>query len=53
MGSGRTANVNLTAYGYEVDLYQGETLVETRQVHDKSISYAESVAENWTLGVIK
>ncbi len=53
MGSDRTAKINLSAFGYEVDLYQGETLVETRQVHDKSLSYAESVAENWTLGVIE
>jgi len=53
MGSNRTAKINLSAFGYEVDLYEGNNLIETRKVHDKSISYAESLAENWTLGVIK
>ena len=48
----RTSNIVLSAWGYEVELYEGDELVETRKVHDKSLSYAESVAENWTLGVI-
>ena len=48
----RTSTIVLSAWGYEVELYEGGELVETRKVHDKSISYAESVAENLTLGII-
>lgn len=48
----RTSQIVLSAWGYEVELYENDELVETRKIHDKSISYAESIAENWTLGVI-
>ena len=36
----RTSNIVLSAWGYEVELYEGDELVETRKVHDKSLSYA-------------
>ena len=52
VGSNRSANINLSAYGYEVDLYEDNALVETRKVHDKSLSYAEDVADNWVSGII-
>ena len=48
----RTSSIVLSAWGYEVELYENDELVETRKIHDKSIAYAESIAENWTLGVI-
>ena len=49
----RTAQIRRTSLGYEVDLYDNEVLIETREVHAHSESYAEDVAENWTLGIIQ
>ena len=52
-GANRTAQIRHTSLGYEVDLYDNEVLIETRKVHAHSESYAEDVAENWTLGMIQ
>jgi hypothetical protein len=38
---------------YVIDLYEDDTLLESRQVPGKSIYYAEDVAENWENGIIK
>ena len=50
---GKYAEVFKTPQGWEVDLYTGDTLLETRAVHDKSEGYAEDVADNWVHGIIK
>lgn len=47
----RKATIRLTSEGYEVDLYESEVMVETREVHGHSESYAEDVAENWVEGI--
>ena len=39
--------------GLEVDLYEDEYLIETRQVYEHSENYAENLAENWVMRVIK
>ena len=51
MQSGRTAEVYKTEAGFEVDLYEGKELIETREVHDHSESYAEDCAENWVMRI--
>lgn len=38
---------------YVVDFYEDNTLVETRQLPNKSIHYANDVAENWENGIIQ
>lgn len=38
---------------YVIDLFEDDTLMESRQVPGKSIHYAEDVAENWENGIIK
>ena len=48
----KKAEILLTEEGFEVDLFLDDKLVETREIHDHSESYAESLAENWVLGVI-
>ena len=35
---------------YIVELWDGDSLIETRELPGKSIHYAESLAENWTEG---
>jgi len=47
----RYAEVFKSDLGFEVDLYENNTLLETREVHDKSEGYAEDVAENWVGGM--
>ena len=47
----RTATVRLTSEGFEVDLAKDNVIIETRQVHNHSESYAENVADNYVLGV--
>ena len=49
----RVAKVFNTQLGFEVDLYEGNNLRETRKVHDKSEYYAEDTAQNWVEGIIK
>ena len=36
-----------------IDFYKGETLVESKEVAGHSISYAEDIAENYVLGILK
>lgn len=43
----RKSVIRLTNDGFEVDLYENDTLLETRQLHEHSESYAESCAENY------
>ena len=49
----RYAEVFKSDLGFEVDLYENDILLETREVHDKSEGYAEDVADNWVHGIIK
>ena len=42
----RYAEVFKNDKGFEVELYENEKLVETREVHAHSESYAEDVADN-------
>ena len=37
---------------YAVEMYEDDVLVETRELINKSISYAEDTAENWVSGLI-
>ena len=41
------AKVMRTEKGLEVDLFDEKGFVETREVHEHSYAYAESVAYNW------
>jgi len=47
----RYAEVYKSSKGFEIDLYEFETIVETRKVHDKSEGFAEDVADNWVQGI--
>ena len=38
---------------YVVEMYENETLIETRELPGKSFYYAESCARNWDEGIIK
>ena len=49
----RTATVRLTSEGFEVDLAKDNVIIETRQVHNDSESYAEDVADNYVLGLFE
>lgn len=46
---------NVVVYGTRlfVDFYKGATLIETAEVSGNSIRYAEDMAENFVLGIIK
>jgi hypothetical protein len=48
----RYAEVFKNDKGFEVELYENDKLVETREVHAHSESYAEDVADNWVQGII-
>lgn len=48
----REATVIKTESGYMVELYEKSRYIRTVDVRDKSLSYAEDTAENWTLGVL-
>lgn len=48
---GKYAEVFKTEQGWEVDLFTGDKLIETRAVHNHSESYAEDVADNWVQGI--
>jgi ABC-type proline/glycine betaine transport system substrate-binding protein len=49
----RTAVINEGENGYCVDLYLAEAHHKTIDVSIHSLSYAEDVAENWVIGIIK
>lgn len=53
MQGNREAIVLDAPEGLEVDLYEDEYLIETRQVYEHSEDYAENLAENWVMRVIK
>jgi len=38
--------------GFAVEFFEDNVLVETRQLPNKSIAYAEDTAENWVSGLI-
>lgn len=38
---------------YVVEMYEDNTLVETRVLPGKSVHYAQDVSENWDNGLIK
>lgn len=46
-------NIRETDLMYVVDMYDDGVLVETRKLPNKSIHYANDVAENWKNGIIK
>jgi hypothetical protein len=50
---GKYAEVFKTEQGWEVDLFTGTELIETRKVHNHSESYAEDVADNWVHEILK
>ena len=37
---------------YEVDMWEGEQLIITKQFVKESLCYVEDCAENWILGVL-
>ena len=45
--NGRTAKVYNTESGFEVDLYEDNNFIETRQLQEHSESYAEDCSYNW------
>ena len=63
MNTKKTAKIRKTIYAgngssgpdtvFVVDLFEGNKLMESRQLLGKSIHYAEDVAENWESGIIK
>ena len=38
---------------FVVDLYEDEVLIESRELPNKSIHYAQDVSDNWDNGIIK
>jgi hypothetical protein len=48
----RTAYVNLTGTGFVVELYQSEIHIRTVDCSEKSMQWAEDVAENWALHIL-
>ena len=38
--------------GFEIELYEQSRYIRTVECHDKSLSYAEDVAENFCLGML-
>lgn len=50
----RRATVIKTHMGnYMVEMYQGDVLIESRDMKQHNIHYAEDCASNWTTGIIK
>ena len=39
--------------GYSIELYEQSRHIRTVECHDKSLSYAEDVAENYCLGILE
>lgn len=38
--------------GYEVDLYEDDIFLETREAHEHNEIYASSIAENWCTNIL-
>lgn len=51
MQDNKTAKVFLTNEGYEVDYYEGKTLLKSEPLHNHSESYAEDAADNYVMGI--
>lgn len=53
-GSARRSEIHRQEYDgfYYVKLYDGANHVRTEVLKDKSIHYAEDLAENWILGIL-
>ena len=53
-GLNRVAKVSASLSGtaYIVEMFEGETLIDSRIITDHTLEYAEDCAENWALGVI-
>ena len=49
----RSAKVAISNGTYFVQMYEGDLLIETRSMENRSVNYAEDCAENWCTGVIK
>jgi len=51
--TGKHAEIIRTEKGYEVNIFKGNEYLRNIKLHQYSESYAEKVAENWTLGLIE
>jgi len=51
--TGKDAEIIRTEKGYEVNIFKGNEYLRNIKLHQYSESYAEKVAENWTLGLIE
>jgi len=51
--SNRRSVVRMDGDVYVVDLYEGNTLVQTRRLEGKNQFYAEDVSNNWNNGIIQ
>jgi len=38
---------------FTVEMYEGDKLVESREIVDHTLQYAEDCAENWVEGIIE
>lgn len=50
--SDRMANVMLNEMGFYVDMYENDSLVESRPLYEHSEIYAENAAENFVMGIL-
>ena len=48
----RTARI-IDHKGFAVEFFEDDVLIETRELPNKSLSYAEDTAENWVSGLIQ
>jgi len=48
----RMAYVMKNEQGYYIEMYDKDTLIETRPLYDHSEVYAESAAENYVMGIL-
>ena len=51
--TGKHAEIIRTEKGYEVNIFKANEYLRNIKLHQYSESYAEKVAENWTLGVVE
>lgn len=48
----KEAIIKKSELGFSVELYEQSRYIRTVECHDKSLSYAENVAENFCLGIL-
>jgi hypothetical protein len=48
----RKARVLSVEQGFDVEFYKDDQLVETREIREHNVIYAEDCAENWVMKVI-